>query len=199
MDLNRRLFQLVGAMALLLPASGMADALLASASSGAWQARIVTTVSASKLQLWQSVAAGSAPARLILENSVFLPPGLGNVSGGIRLLDLRIAGDRLEISIQDRPPASLAYMQRDFSFDLSKPRFPLSYFRTVTYREETAGWLEVDFEKARAKQCNEVPSVNLTQCEPRAVKLQDQFLAPFLTDIGDAFSYSAPLLLRLVY
>jgi hypothetical protein len=176
-----------------------ADVLMANANSGQWEARILTTASASKLQLWQSLATEPGSWRLVLENSIFLPPVLGKDSGEFRLADLSIVGDSLKISIQDCPTTTRAYMHRDFHFDLSKPQFPLSFFRTTTYREETAGWLEVDFETAKAQQCNEAPSSNLKQCELQAVKLQAQFAAPSLTDMGDAFSYSAPLVLRLAY
>ena len=199
MKLVRGLSHWVSAVVFLSPQMVNADALMASASSGQWEARILTTASASKLQLWQLLPAESTGWRLILENSLFLPLALEKNSGEFRLADLSIAGDRLKISIQDRPTTTRAYMQRDFHFDLSKPQFPLSFFRTVTYREKTAGWLEVDFQTAKAQQCNEAPSTNLNQCEPQAVKLQAQFAVPSLTDMGDAFSYSAPLVLRLAY
>jgi hypothetical protein len=183
----------------LSPQLVTADALMASATSGQWEARILTAEWASKLQLWQSLPAESTGWRLMLENSLFLPPALDKDSGVFRLADLSIAGNRLKISIQDRPATTLAFMQRDFHFDLSKPLFPLSFFRTVTYREETAGWLEVDFQTAQAQQCNEAPSINLKQCEPRAVKLRAQFATPSLNEMGHAFSYSPPLVLRLAY
>jgi hypothetical protein len=199
MNLNRSWLHLVSALALFSPQLGQADSLVASTRVGEWEARILTTASVSKLQLWQLLDAAASPRRLVLENSVFLPPALGKGSGEFRLAGVHIAGERLEVSIQDRPAAIRAYMQRDFHFDLSKPKFPLSFFRTVTYREETAGWLEVDFQTAKAQQCNEVPSTNLKQCEPRAVKLQPQFVAPSLTDMGHAFSYSAPVVLRVAY
>ncbi len=195
----RRLAHWWSAVVFLSPQMVNADALIAGASSGQWEARILTSASASKLQLSQLLPGDSTRWRLMLENSLFLPPALEKDSGVFRLADLAIAGDRLKISIQDRPATTRAYMQRDFHFDLRKPQFPLSFFRTVTYRDRTAGWLEVDFETGKAQQCNEVPSVSLTECVPQSVKLQDQFVAPSLTDMGDAFSYSAPLILRMAY
>jgi hypothetical protein len=199
MNLNRNWLHLLSALTCLLPQLVQADSLATAARAGQWEARIVTTASASKLQLWQMLSAEASTWRLVLENSIFLPPALGKNSGEFRLVDLHIAGQRLKISIQDRPAATPAYMQRDFHFDLSKQQFPLTYFRTVTYREETAGWLEVDSEAGRAQQCNEAPATDLNQCEPQAVKLQAQFVVPSLADMGHAFSYSAPLALRLAY
>ena len=199
MNWTRNLFHLMIALTFLWPQLGQADSLVATARAGKWEARILTAASVSKLQLWQSLAAEPNSWRLVLENSIFLPPTLGKNSDEFRLTGMHMAGDRLEISIQDRPATIRAYMQRDFHFDLSKPQFPLSFFRAVTYREETAGWLEVDFQTAKAQQCNEAPSSNLKQCELRAVKLQAPFVTPSLTDMGHAFSYSAPLVLRLAY
>ena len=199
MNWARQSFHWLSALAFLCPQPGHADRLVASARAGPWEARVLSSASASKLQLWQSIAGEAGTGRLVLENSNFLPPALSRDSGEFRLTVFNIAGERLEISVQDHPATTRAYMQRDFDFDLSKPIFLLSFFRTVTYREETAGWLEVDFQTARARQCNEAPSGDLNQCEPRPVKLQPRFVSPSLTDMGPAFSYSAPLLLRVAY
>lgn len=189
--------------------------------SSPWQVKIVKKTDAHHLQLFH-VAADGKP-RLVAENPSFLPAELvneiGNETGDkrsagsaedsngepsrhareYRLLALNISDQRLHITLEYHPRTTSTYQRCEFQFNLAGSSFPLAYFRTVTFRDASAGWLAVDLTKPEGRSCRQTDSAQWRDCPTIPVALLDPIPVPALATIPNAFSYSPPLKMRARY
>lgn len=190
-------------------------------NSSPWQVKIVKKPDAHHLQLFH-VAADGKP-HLVAENPSFLPAELvneinneasdkrtaGSVEGSngspsrhareYRLLALNVSDQHLHITLEYHPRATKTYQRCEFRFNLARSSFPLSYFRTVTFRDDSAGWLAVDLTQPEGRSCRQTDSAQWQDCPTTPVALLDPIPVPGLATMTNAFSYSPPLKLRARY
>lgn len=220
--MNRIMTRLLRLATCLAPCIALAQPpALLTLNSSPWQVKIVKTPDAHHLQLFHVSADGSQ--RLVAENPSFLPAELVNeiskeagdkrAAGSAedtngepskqareyRLLALNISDQRLHITLEYHPRTTQTYQRCEFQFNLAGSSFPLTYFRTVTFREASAAWLAVDLTQPEGRSCRQTNSAQWQDCPTTPVALLDPMPVPGLATITNAFSYSPPLKLRVRY
>lgn len=166
--------------------------------------RVETTITATPpvLRLWHQQGGqvtDTGKDQPIVENSVFLPPGLAGPRPEWQLLQLHVQTGRMIVLLQYRPqPSGDIFQQKRFEFDLLAPQMPLVFYRGATTRGDAMNWQTVDFKSRTSQFCRNAPAATAEACKPETATLNDDPV-PNLGTMGSAEDYAPPVKTQVRY